>query len=536
MRFRDLQLKEFAPPAPENQIGIDPQASAPTQPQPIQQINMPQRKAVATPIDSKFGEHVINLLRKTSKLPSTDPKKQFVDQLIRSIDAVATPVGEAIQSSTTNRALITRAGAAHYNAKLERVRALNPELAAEFERFVAMADAELGPVENDPKVKQSYTAAIKGITLNVQGEIAFKNKSIRDLADQKADALGMDRKWVRNLIGMFDVTISQQDQEEFLRLCAAGEALNIGKMIKMGSGSLDQVVVDHPPSIKEVFKSIKGTLLDITLSTGQGAATGPFEAMLAIMGSARKADKGDMEIDVNGVPNKFEVKSCSISSSFGHSNAWLDAPNEMPPATVKKYFETAMGKRPIEPGSNFRKVGIPALKLTLKRIKDPEARLQVLTNFHGSIFTSITDVSGYNFLEANKKILSSIMNEDYTEVAKQQMVMAMLEYMVGKENDGFIFYNSSFQTFQVIYGLPKMIEFAKNPEKYGVSALGQTMNMVPTATTRKGSPGVYFGPQITSPEGQSYKEKIKADPAWQKASAAKKATKARQAAQQTISK
>jgi hypothetical protein len=534
MRFRDFRIFEYAPPDPEDQMGAEPapvqqQAQPkPTPPAPVKQIKLPTAGAAApkTAPASPFGAHVVSLIKKTARLPDTDPTKQFVNHLIQALDSVPdVPVQEDQSGPKTNRAYMNQYADTKYNAKLERVRALNPDLAAQFELLVAQADETLGPVENEPTVKKAMTASIKGIKLDAYGEIFIKDKRIRDLADQKASDLGMDKKWARNLIGMFDASISYDDREEFLRLCSEGKALDLQKMIKLGHGSIEQVVVEQPKTIREVFKSIKGTLLDISLSTGQGAATGPFEAMLAIMGGARKAATGDMEIDVNGVANKFEVKSCSISSSFGHSNAWLDAPSEMPPATVKGYFEEAMGNRYIAPGANFREAGLPALKETFQSIKNRATRLQILKNFHGSIFTSITDVTGYDFDDANQKILDAILKEDHQSIARQQMIMAMLEYAVGKDNDGFIFYNSSFQTFRVIYGPEQLLEFAKNPEKFGVSALGLTMNMKPTATTRKGSPGIYFGSLITSPEGSAYKEKIKSDPQWQKTQQHKLAAK-----------
>ena len=538
MRFRDFRIFEYAPPDPEDQIGAEPAQDPvqqpqqqvqprPTPPTPVKQIKLPTRAPAtkATPANS-FGAHVVSLIKKTARLPDTDPTKQFVNHLIQALDSVSDePVQEDQIGPKTNKAYMNQYAEAKFNARHARVHELDPDLAARYALLVAQADEQLGPVENETTVKKAMTAAIKGIKLDAYGEIFIKDKKIRDLADQKADDLGMDKKWARNLIGMFDASVSYNDREEFLLLCSKGKALDIEKMIKMGHGSIEQVVVEEPKTIKEVFKSIKGTLLDISLSTGQGAATGPFEAMLAIMGGARKAATGDMEIDVNGVPNKFEVKSCSISRSFGHSNAWLDAPSEMPPSTVKNFFEEAMGKRYIAPGSNFREAGLPSLKETFEAIRNKATRLQILKNFHGSIFTSIADVTGYNFDDANQKILDAILKGDHQAIARQQMIMAMLEYAVGKDNDGFIFYNSSFQTFRVIYGPEQLLEFVKNPEKFGVSALGLTMNMKPTATTRKGSPGIYFGSLITSPEGAAYKKKVKSDPDWQKTYQQKLASK-----------
>lgn len=572
MRITDLDnLLEFAPPqaeidpnAPPEEVeaepaqvepqaevpepaAVEPQAdpvaaqpAAPVAPAATAPTAVTEPAPVAEPVAEEgdtAGDHLLSLIRKTQYAPPDHPLKKWVTNILKKLDI---PVPKAIaeatkaKSSTTNRALSQGVVVATTNTLIERIRRMNPEQAAEFEQALREADEKFGPIFNEPNVRKAMTAAIKGIQLNAEGEILFKNKQIRDLADAKADALGMEKKWARNLIGMFDLTISPEDQKIFLEHCNDGTALRIAPnpeaigsgptMLDLKSGTLDQVVTDHPPNIREVFKSIKGTLLDISLSTGQGAATGPFEAMLCIMGNARKAgadEGGDIVVPINGVDTKFEVKSCSITdkSGFGYTQGWMDAPGPVPPADIKVMFSEALGSRTAVAGSNFTKGGLPALRETFKKIRDPGAQLQVLIDFHSLMFANISNIVGYDYKMSCAKILKYIKEsekgkEKHAEIAKEQATMAMLEYMKGKGNDGFIFYNSSFQQFRVIYGIKEMVECAKSFDSFGLTAV-TPINMIGSKTTRRGNPGVYFGPSLKSEEGIAYRKKIESDPKWQ---------------------
>lgn len=546
MRFIDL-LNELGAPNPEDSMDLEPETDqpapvqqqpiqrVPTKPQPIKKINIPPSKPAATqPTDNDFGEHMSVLLDKTKKLPGGDPIKVFVTHLVSAIETASSQeVREVLNPNTvrigpqSNRTSVVKVAKAYWNERIEQIRQIHgDEIANNFIRLAAVAEEQLGPIENKTKgsMQNAIVQAIKTIKLDAYGEVFIKDARIRDLADKKAGALGMDKKWARNLIGMFDASVDYDNREKFLELCDRGEALDVEKLISMRKGTLDQVIVDQPPSIKDVFKSIKGTLLDISLSTGQGAATGPFEAMLCIMGKARKSDIGDLEIDINGKSLKFEVKSSSLTvkKSTGMSNAWLDAPSEMPPARVKQLFMSVMGRKSVVDGSDFTKSGLPAMQATFASIRSPAERLQLIMNFHQEMFPSISGAPGYNFGESCKRILSSIMtskvgNEQHAEIGKEQAVMALLEYMVGKGNDGFIFYNSSFQRFQVLLGVKEVLAASNNFSQYGLVVARPIQMVVGGAgTTRKGSPGLYFGPSTTSPEGKEYANKVKSDPAWQK--------------------
>ena len=526
-----------AEPVAEPTPVAEPVAQAPAAPT---ATPLAEPAPVAEPVEegNTSGDHLLSLIRKTQYAPKDHPLKKWVNNILQKLDI---PVPKAIaeatksKSSTTNRALSQGVVVATTNALIERIRKLNPEQAAEFEQALREADEKFGPIFNEPEVRKALTAAIKGIQLNAEGEILFKNRQIRDLADAKADALGMEKKWARNLIGMFDLTISPEDQKIFLEHCNNGTALRIAPnpdaegggptMLDLKSGTLDQVVTDHPPNVREVFKSIKGTLLDISLSTGQGAATGPFEAMLCIMGNARKAgadEGGDIVVPVNGEDKKFEVKSCSITdkSGFGYTQGWMDAPAPIPPAGIKAMFVESLGSRTMVAGSDFTKSGLPAMRETFKKIRDPGTELQILITFHATVFANVSNIVGYDYKIACAKILKYIKesakgSEKHAEIAKEHATMAMLEYMNGKGNDGFIFYNSSFQQFRVIYGIKEMLDCAKNFQNFGLTAITPLkMQSGGAGTTRRGTPGVYFGPSLDSDEGKAYKDKIKKDPQW----------------------
>ena len=122
MRFRDFRIFEYAPPDPNDQMGAEPaQASVqqpqqqvqtrPTPPAPVKQIKLPTAR-VATPKAapaSPFGAHVVNLIKKTARLPDTDPTKQFVNHVIQALDSIPDePVQEDTAGPSTNRAYMNK--------------------------------------------------------------------------------------------------------------------------------------------------------------------------------------------------------------------------------------------------------------------------------------------------------------------------------------------------------------------------------------------------------------------------------------------
>jgi hypothetical protein len=490
---------------------------------------------------------MVSLANKRKSMDPSDPKAQFIDKLLSTIanystdseleEGIVDTVKGGVQRiknkvSTTSRALIQRANRTFYNAILERVRALDPQVAADFERLAAQADQELGPVENDPSVRKANQAAIKGIELNIKGEIGKLDADIEKTAIEFAERFELDIKWARNLIGMFSISVSREDRKKFLEACYKGTALDIDKMLDMGSGPLDAVVTTKIPKVKEVFNSVKSTLLDISLSTGQRGATGPFEAMLAIMGGAVKPgpnEGGDIKLKDN---RKFEVKGSSLSPSStllkdgtlpntgSVSEAWLDsmAMKEISGSAFRniankwlvdsKIKTTPAFKSTLWDAMDFKASGIAIMSEAMNYLEQRQkgSTLSFIQYLMSSVFPSVTKIPKYNFVGACQRIVDGIKGKDHRAIAKEQGIMALLEYHKGKGNDGFILFNSSSQTFRTFAGTEGILALANDPN--GVS--------FPTPMTLgkkdRCSPSIYFGPDPTSPEAKEYFRMYNSDP------------------------
>lgn len=526
---------------------LDEFTLAGAQPSPLQRAAPAQQTAAApTAQSTAFGDHMVSLANKRKSMDPSDPKAQFIDKLLTTIadystdseleEGIVDTVKGGVQRikkkvSTTSRALIQRANRTFYNAILERVRALDPQVAADFERLAAQADQELGPVENDPSVRKANQAAIKGIELNTKGDIGKLDADIEKTAKDFAERFDLDIKWARNLIGMFSISISREDRKKFLEACYDGTALDIDKMLDMGSGPVDAVVTTKIPKVKEVFNSVKATLLDISLSTGQRGATGPFEAMLAIMGGAVKPgpnEGGDIKLKDG---RKFEVKGASLSpsstlkadgtlpSTGSVSEAWLDsmAMKEIGGSAFRSIADDWLSKSKIKTNTAFTKAwsamdfkasGLSSMIEAMNYLNQQKkgSPLRLVEYLMSSVFPNVTNIPDYDFASACKRIVQGIANKDHRAIAKEQGIMALLEYHKGKGNDGFILFNSSSQTFRTFAGTKGILALANDPN--GVS--------FPTPMTLgkkdRCSPSIYFGPDPTSTEAKEYFKMYNSDP------------------------
>ena len=486
MRFKQF-IVEYAPPAsPEAQQGI---------------------------------KELQSLVTSASTLPPDDPARLAVQKLLNTIalkasgqlaqEAVA-PVGSRL--AVTEDVLVAFAK-------------MSPE---EQEKTLAAIRAGQGAVAAAKKIVRSggvgkaFKALETKIKLDTQGSIVKMDKELEDQAKEIAESLHLDIKWARNLIGMFGVSISREDRNAFIAACREGTALDMPRMFLDKEGKLEDYITQNPPSIKQVFQSVKTTLLDISLSSGQGAATGPFEAMLAIMGGAKKAEKGDLLIN----DKKYEVKSSSVSvgkSGASNSNAWLDATGEVAPSLVRTQFKqlieqqspnsikTPKGKE-LFIKSDFRPMGIESLAALMKTVAKPN---QMMFSLHSSLFpdSAKIETAEYSFKNSVKSIVSAIQNQDTPEIAKQQGIMAMLQYAAGPYQSGFILYNSSFQMFKIIDTVEDVAAMAADPDSQGVHFESKGITM---GKSRKSSPGIYYGPVASSPEGKTYATQVKQSPEYMK--------------------
>lgn len=493
----------------------------------------PAAAVVPATTDSDFGSNIKELLTKTKEMMPDDPKKTIVDKFLSlvasylpMIDEVTSEAIDVNVASSSDMMLIQNANEAYLNAMIAKVGEQDPETAAKFE---AMARDLKNAVSKQKDVIRANLAAIKGIQLNTKGQIAKLDKDIEEVARQFAEKFNVKLIWARNLVGMFSVAIEREDRKKFLDLCLNGEAMDIDKMIAKKQGPIDEVVATQHPEVQKVFKSIKDTLLDISLSTGQRGATGPFEAMLAIMGGATKPSSeegGDLVIK----GKKYEVKSTSITvsssslTSGGMSAAWLDAG---PQGEVGGSKLRAIATDYI--ADNFPQVfSSPAFKtrwksadFLLKGLEDLNAILDGLdkrkTNGAADFlkatmlgfFPNSNKAKTFNFDKCILRMLTAIRARDPQDVAYEQGILALIEYHIGKGNDGFILFNSSIQEYRVITGIDGIIEaVTMNPDESNIH-FPSPMTM---GSRAKASPAIYYGPRPTSQRGKEYISKFNSDP------------------------
>jgi hypothetical protein len=410
----------------------------------------------------------------------------------------------------------------------------NPELAARVAAELREKERTLGPISSSEEVQKAKIAAIKTVELNTKGEIGALDAKIEATAKEFAKRFNVKDVWARNLVGMFSVSIPQRDRDTFLDACKSGTAIDINAMIKQKYGSIDDVVSNKIPTIKQVYKSVKATLLDISLSTGQRGATGPFEAMLAIMGGADKpsaADGGDLVI--NG--KQYEVKSTSLSPSSrlrkdgtlpntgGKSEAWLDSG---PGGEVSGSFLRKLGTdwilkmspslmsnprfKEVWAKADFRPTGLSYLETALKEIdkvqNKRDAGISLIAYMMSQFFPAVVSTPGFDFNNSIRRIYNAIIENQPERIAVEQGIMGLIGYM-DKGNDGFILFNSSMQEYRIISGMKEVLEIYKNPSKFDIKFNTMTMGRA-----NKASPGIYFGPDPKSERAKKYFEFYNSDP------------------------
>jgi len=381
-------------------------------------------------------------------------------------------------------------------------------------------------------VKKAFTKQNVTIQLDTKGNIAKMDADIESTARQFAKDFKLPLKWARNLIGMFEVNISREQRKEFLIACRAGTALDVGKMINDGEGRVEDYVLLAQPELKEVYNSVKDTLLDISLSTGQRGATGPFEAMMAIMGGCKKPginEGGDLKYK----DLKLEVKATSIgavteSATAGKtSTAWLDstAGKEISGSTLRSVANDWLDNYATEARTNkafqdswkkadFRPDGLSSLKQCLVDLRSVEGvpvapAKKLIKYMMGTMFPSIVKLQneGYDFDASCMRLLTAIGKLDTKSIAKEQGVMALLEYITGKGNDGFVFFNPSTQKFKIVMGVKGVLE--------ELVSSGSNLHFDNTMTmgkSAKASPGIYYGAKSGSPEFTEYLKKFNSSP------------------------
>lgn len=497
-----------------------------------------------------FGQHLKNLLATKNQVPAGGSLNKLIDGIlitaaeIFSVVQVAQEQGlniqEAYSGATPNVQFINTANVAYLDAAIAFYeKNVAPEQAAklaEFKQFVAELDNKV-QIAKQPEVQKATIAAIKGIQLNTRGEFVIKDKEIKDIADNFANRFGLKPIWARNLIGMFDIGIKHEDRVKFLKACEEGKALDVHQMITKGQGSIEDVVTTKIPKLREVFKSIKETLLDISLSTGQRGATGPFEALVAIMGGGRKPtaqEGGDIVVKNGGKDVKLELKAGSITVKSatgkvgGLSGAWLDstAGGEISPSKLRSVADTWLNQNfPLAfknaqlssfwKDADFRPTKVENFKnfLATSEKKKPGMSTAFIGSMMATMFPSITNIPGYDFNKAVKNIVDNISFVNSKEIAKEQGIMALLEYVAGKGNDGFLLFNSSTQEYKMIMGIKGVLDLYKANEissEKSIVRFDDTMTMLGKST--KCSPSIYFGPSNTSNRAKEYATKFMSSP------------------------
>jgi hypothetical protein len=494
-----------------------------------------------------FGQHLKHLLQVQSTLPANSQLYAFIDLIVDTVGDVLNtiqpiPQNEAYSGATPNKDFILQAQVAYLDAAMKVAitnaanYGLDPQKLQELINDVTSLDTRI-QLQQQPEVKKATTAAIKGIQLNTRGEFVVKDKEIKAIADNFAKRFGLKPIWARNLIGMFDISINHEDRVKFLKACEEGKALDISSMISKGQGSIEDVVTTKIPKLRQVFSSIKDTLLDISLSTGQRGATGPFEALVAIMGSGRKPttqEGGDIVVKDKGKDVKLELKagSITIKSSTGKvgglSAAWLDstAGGEISPSKLRNVandwleqnFPLAFKNAQLSgfwKQADFRPTKIENFSnfLLVAEKKKPGMATAFIGSIMATMFPSITNIPGYDFKKAVKNIVTNITHQNSKDIAKEQGIMALLEYVTGKGNDGFLLFNSSTQEYKMIMGINGVLQLYKSNDTASESSVVRfedTMTMLAKST--KCSPSIYFGPSNTSNRAKEYAKKFMSSP------------------------
>jgi hypothetical protein len=501
------------------------------------EIFTPQADAISVELTPEYEgtlQRFTQLWTNASKLPEDNVVRNFVFKLFQTFSSLSyeNELKESGEILSTQHNLIKQSVIAYLtmidSPELEKAKAMLEQT----ETLVALA--------NDEGVKKAFIRHDTGTRLTVEEQFVKRDSELEALAQEKSKDLGMPIRWARNLIGMFgtatSMKIDPEARREFMLACSQNRALDLPGMMEAKQGKLEDFVLQDPPAIKEVFQAIKSTLLDISLSTGQGAATGPFEALLAIMGGAQKAPTGDLII--NG--KKYEVKSCSISIketttkkngtslAGGNSNAWLDASSEIAPAKARETFKGIIKSKGIKesllpdeadfrPGMQIESGPLSHMANFLLHNNVAPYAKEIIYDFHAELYPDIVKLplSVYNYRTACNRILAAIVTTlDAGAVAKEQGIMAMLQYRMGEYESGFILYNSSTQTFRVIdepQDIVSLLREKGTAGDYQVNFQKSTITIAKKSSGRKSAPGIYFGPSANSPAGEKYIDNKRAE-------------------------
>ena len=517
-----------------------------------------------------FGQSIKNLIKAKQNPKVGEHLRAFIDEILDTTGgllklAVAPGLQESSSDTISNLDFVYNLAATEIDNFSAQLIAHAEEAGIDAERLIKLITdcrtLEATIERRDaPSFQKAATATVKGIQLNTRGEIGRLDADIEQQAKEFAEEFGLKEIWARNLIGMFGINISHQDRLKFLAACRdpspEKRALNIkslmGKDGKGSQGKLEDVVNTRIPKIAEVFKEVKNTLLDISLSTGQRGATGPFEAVLAIMGGAKKPEAkegGDVVFEVDGHRYKIEVKGGSIgaaakltakgefSNSAKLSEAWLDSTAN--PDPTKKGGELG-GSVLRTVGNEWLSANLPGMdaklkalwnasdfrpgtaqKPTLQNLKQcltminklkPNGARSLVTDMMSRMFPTATNAPGFDFKNSITKILKAIESIDAAAIAKEQGTMALIQYVLGKGNDGFIFFNSSLQEYKMIMGMEGILGVYNSTANDVESSMVRFTSTMTMGNSAKCSPGVYFGPDNKSNAAKRYVEEYNQSP------------------------
>ena len=491
-------------------------------------------QSVPSRTPANFGQKFVSLVDKTKGLPNNSPARVALYHLYLSLASLpAESQKESIETQNSNVSAIDNVSVETINEHMRRLQMINPVLAKQVAEAMDLVEREQGPISSAPAVQKAKISAIKTIELNTKGEIGKLDADIEAMAQEFVKRFGVKLIWARNIVGMFGSNIPREDRNIFLKACINGNALDIPKMLQKKNGSIDEVVNTSVPKLKEVYASVKETLLDISLSTGQRGATGPFEALLAIMGGAKKP-KNDEGGDLVIAGRKYEVKSTSLTptskvnskgilpNTGGSTNAWLDSGpgGEVGGSFLRKIAdEWLMAKLPslmtnptfksVWNDADFRSMKLENLSTAIRIMdkKRPNSGTELVSYMMSQFFPSAVDAKGFDFNKSINKIMQGIALEDTTAIANEQGTMALIAYHLGKGNDGFIFFNSSTQEYRILDSLKDILKAAQDPSAFDMKFTPMTMSKAP-----KASPGLYYGPEPTSEIAKDYFKKYNSDP------------------------
>jgi len=280
MRVTDILL-EFAPTTPEEDearlssfpgqqppIDDEPEvvdtttnpAQQPTlaQTAPIIPASQPVAQPVAQPVNPvpQTGEKIpivvqvlVNKLKRTvenaNKLPDGDPVKELVfrlwDKLTQSV------IHEGVTSTGASQRRVTDS---MLMAAAKLLTAQGYKAITDAGEVVSMADILVDEklskaISKNKEVRKQWHALSTKYKLDERGEIVKMDKELEAKAKSIQTRLHMDKKWIRNLIGMFGMEIPRDDKISFLEACEAGTALNIPAMFKIKKAILKIILPNH---------------------------------------------------------------------------------------------------------------------------------------------------------------------------------------------------------------------------------------------------------------------------------------------------